>query len=203
MSGRAQFKRLKPIIDFCSAFLGLFGRKINTQLFILFRNVPFKLGLFLRYILLKNIAKKVGVNVSIQPQVYLYNIDKIEFGNNVSIHPMCYIEGAGGIEIGDNVSIAHSSTLITTNHSWNDVSIPIKYNPEKYSKIILEDDIWIGCGVRILSGVQIKQRSVVAAGAVVTKSFERNTLIGGVPAKQIKKINEDQTDSYHHGTTLI
>lgn len=104
---------------------------------------------------------------------------------------MCYIEGAGNIKIGNNVSIAHSTTLITTNHTWDNLDIAIKYNKETFDEIILEDDIWIGCGVRLLSGVHLKSRSVVAAGAVVNKSFNSNSLIGGVPAKLIKNINEN------------
>ncbi|AZB23010.1 acyltransferase [Kaistella haifensis] len=112
----------------------------------------------------------------------------MELGNNVSIHPMCYIDAAGGIKIGSNVSIAHSTTLISTNHTWDNVDLPIKYNPETFAEIIIEDDVWIGCGVRILAGVKIRRRSVVAAGAVVNKSFDNNALIGGVPAKFLKAI---------------
>lgn len=59
-----------------------------------------------------------------------------------------------------------------------------------FASVVIEDDVWIGCGVRILSGVKISERSVVAAGAVVNKQFERRSLIGGVPAKLIKKLNE-------------
>lgn len=191
MSGRDKFSKVKPIINLLAFILKLFGKRINLFLFIIFRNTPFKIGLLIRYILLKNIAKKIGDNVSIQPNVYLFNAHNIEFGDNVSIHPMCYIEGAGEIIIGNNVSIAHSTTLITSNHTWDDLNLPIKYNPETFSKIILENDIWIGCGVRILSGVHLKNRSIVAAGAVVNKSFDKHSLIGGVPAKLIKNINEN------------
>lgn len=188
-TGRNQFKRYKPIISMLTTFLKFFGKKGNMFFLILFRNTNGKLGLLLRYIFVKNIAKKVGDNVSIQPSVFLFNLQNIEIGDNTSIHPMCYIEGAGGISIGSNVSIAHSTTLITTNHTWEDTSVPIKYNSETFSKIIIEDDVWIGCGIRILSGVKISRRSVVAAGAVVNKSFEEKSLIGGIPARLIKNIN--------------
>ncbi|REC72886.1 acyltransferase [Chryseobacterium rhizosphaerae] len=157
----------------------------------MFRNTNGRIGLLLRYVFLKNCGLEVGDNVSVQPGVYLFNLHKVTIGNNVSIHPMCYIEGAGGIKIGDNVSIAHASTLISTNHTWTDTSIPIKYNQETLSPVIIEDDVWIGCGVRVLSGVMIGKRSIVAAGAVVNKSFEHNSMLGGIPAKMIKKINEN------------
>lgn len=116
------------------------------------------------------------------------NIGKLTLGNNVSIHPLCYIDAAGEIFIGDNVSIAHCSTIISTNHTWKDVDIPIKYNPEKFGKVIINEDVWVGCGCRILSGVTVKKRSVIAAGSVVNKDVESNTIVGGVPAKVIKEI---------------
>lgn len=190
MTGRESFNRFNKIINVLVVLFSLLGRRGNHFLLKLFRNTNGKLGLLLRYIFVKNSAKKVGHNVSIQPGVYLFNLKNIQIGDNVSIHPMCYIDAAGGITIGDNVSIAHSSTLISTNHTWDDVALPIKYNPETFAEIIIEDDVWIGCGVRVLAGVTLGNRSVVAAGAVVNKSFGNYSLIGGVPARLIKTINE-------------
>ncbi|QTY26669.1 acyltransferase [Flavobacterium sp. CS20] len=190
MTGRQKFKKYNSVINILVLFFGIFGKKLNLLFFNLFRWTGGYSGLILRYIFLKNIIKKLGLNVAIHPGVFLLNIKNIEIGNNVSIHPMCYIEGAGGIKIGNNVSIAHSTSLISTNHTWDNESLPIKYNPETFDKIIIEDDVWIGCGVRILSGVKISKRSVVARGAVVNKSFTEKSLIGGLPAKLIKKIND-------------
>lgn len=188
MTGREKFKRFEPIINMIILFFKIFGKKGNKYLLNLFRNTSGVFGTLIRYVIIKNIAKEVGANVSIHPGVFLFNLEKIEFGNNVSIHPMCYIEGAGGINIGNDVSIAHATTLISTNHTWDDDTIPIKYNKETSKPIIINDDVWIGCGVRILSGVELKSRTVVAAGAVVNKSYEPKSLIGGVPSKIIKKI---------------
>lgn len=188
MTGREQFQKIKPIIELCSKILSLLGRKINNKLFLCFRNTSGKFGILIRYILLKNLALKLGDNVSIQPNVFLFNIQHITFGNNVSVHPMCYIEGAGGVVIGDNVSLAHASTIISTSHTWDNPNIPIKYNPETKGEVVLEDDIWIGCGVRILSGVKIKSRTVVAAGAIVNKSFEGGVVLAGIPATIKKSI---------------
>ena len=66
--------------------------------------------------------------------------------------------------------------------------MPIKYNPSVCSPIVVNDDVWIGCGCRILAGVEIGDRVVIAAGAVVNKNVERNSLYAGVPAKKIKSI---------------
>lgn len=191
MTGRDQFKKYELIIRILVSVFKFLGKGANLFLLKFFRNTNGKVGLLFRYIFIKNLAKKVGSNVSIQPGVFLFGLDNVEFGSNVSIHPMCYIEGAGGIIIGNDVSIAHATTLISTSHTWDDITIPIKYNKEISSLIVIENDVWIGCGVRILSGVVLKSRSIVAAGAVVNKSFDGKSLIGGIPAKLIKKINEN------------
>jgi acetyltransferase-like isoleucine patch superfamily enzyme len=191
MTGRKKFQKYNSIIKIIEFGFKIFGKKGNMNLLHLFRNTNGVLGLLLRYVFLKNSAKKIGDNVSIQPGVFLFNPQNIQMGNNVSIHPMCYIEGAGGIVIGNNVSIAHATTLISTDHTWEDITIPIKYNKETLSPIIIDDDVWLGCGVRVLSGVHIRTRTVVAAGAVVNKNFEENSLIGGVPVRLIKKLNEE------------
>jgi chloramphenicol O-acetyltransferase type B len=54
------------------------------------------------------------------------------------------------------------------------------------SKVIIEDDVWIGYGAIIMSGVKIRRGSIIAAGSVVTKDVEPYSIVGGNPAKLIK-----------------
>ena len=86
------------------------------------------------------------------------------------------------------MSIAHGTSLISANHTWEDSTIPIKYNKMEEKEIVIADDVWIGAKVTILAGVTIESRCVVAAGAVVTKNVKEHTVVGGVPAKVIKEI---------------
>lgn len=100
------------------------------------------------------------------------------------------------LKIGDFVSIAqHVTFLLDVEHYTNYISsFPFRVkvlddkNPESYSKgdIIVDDDVWIGYGATILSGVHIGQGAVVAAGAVVTVDVPPYAVVGGVPAKIIK-----------------
>jgi acetyltransferase-like isoleucine patch superfamily enzyme len=97
----------------------------------------------------------------------------------------CYIQAANGIEIGKNVRIGPSVKLISANHDIYDYDKFIKTNP-----IILNDNCWLASNVTILPGVEIGEHTIVAAGAVVTKSFKQgNCILAGVPAKVVKTIS--------------
>ncbi len=184
--GREKFSKFKPLISVVSWIISLFPRKIRLRYFIHLRNRTGLIGIGLRYATLKTIAKSVGENVSIQPGVYLFHIENIEIGNNVSIHPMCYIDGDGGIKIGNDVSIAHSTTILSSNHIYDSYMVPIKDQGMEKRFTQICNNIWIGAKVTILGGVVINEGVVVAAGAIITKDCDSNSVYAGVPAKKIK-----------------
>lgn len=187
-SGREKFKKANRLICILVKICSLIPKEILLKLLESFRMTQGKKGLLLRYLIIKNIAKECGDNVSIHPNVYILNPENLIIGSNVSIHPMCYLECFGGIDIGNDVSIAHSTSILSVNHTWKDEFVPIKYNEIESRRIIICDDVWIGCGARILAGVKINKRSVIAAGAVVNRNVYSNTVVAGIPAKEIKKI---------------
>lgn len=103
-----------------------------------------------------------------------------------------YCTGAE-LTIGKKVIFGPRPTIITGDHR---IDIVGKYIcdvtgkdklPENDLPVVIEDDCWIGANVTILKGVTIGRGSVIAAGAVVTKSCEPYSIIGGVPAKLIRK----------------
>ena len=188
MTGRKIFEKMGGVIVVASNILAFLPYSIRKNMFLFFRGTRGKKGILIRYILFRKLANKCGKNVVIKENVYMYNIGKIVCGDNVSIHEMCYINACGGLKIGDNVSIAHASSILTSNHTWKNFSLPIKYNPIDKTPVTIENDVWIGCGCRILAGITINRRSVVAAGAVVVKDVAENSLVGGVPAKVLKTI---------------
>src|SRR5699024_319511 len=105
--GREKFKKVEWIINILIKLICIFPVSFRKLLLNSFRNMNGIIGIGIRYVLLKTIAKDIGTNVGIHPGVYLLNPENLTIGNNVSIHPMCYIDSIGGIEIGNNVSIAH------------------------------------------------------------------------------------------------
>jgi len=117
-------------------------------------------------------------------------VDKIHFNvndmNNFQ-HIGCYFQNwnGGQIFIGKGTYIAPNVGLITENHNLS--NLDLHDEPED---IIVGENCWIGMNVVILPGVILGKNTVVGAGAVVTKSFEHgNCIIGGVPAKKIRDLD--------------
>lgn len=99
----------------------------------------------------------------------------------------CYIQGKGGIYIGDYTQIAPNVVIVSSNHDI--------YDNRKHidSKVKIGKYCWLGAGCKIMPGVELGDFTVVAAGAVVTKSFPQGyCVIAGVPAKQIKELEKDK-----------
>ena len=112
----------------------------------------------------------------------------IRIGDNCSINPYTIIYGHGkGTIIGDNVLIAGHCMIIPSNHIYNDINIPINKQGEKSKGIVIEDDVWLGTGVKILDGVKIGKGAIVAAGAVVNSDVPSYSVYAGIPAKKIKE----------------
>lgn len=112
---------------------------------------------------------------------------RIYIGSNVSINAYTFLHGGGGVSIGNNVRIASHVSIISANHVFSSVNILIKDQGETKIGIFIEDDVWIGTGVRILDGVKIKRGSVIGAGSVVNRDVDEYCVYAGVPAKFIKK----------------
>ena len=99
--------------------------------------------------------------------------------HNTIIGPVC---------IGNHVNLAQSITITALNHNFEDASKRIDEQGISTKPVVIGDDVWIGANALILPGVTIGSHCVVAAGAVVTKDVPDNCVVGGVPAKVIKKI---------------
>lgn len=188
MSGRTLFAIYKPFINLLSTLFGLLPRPLGDLVYEMSTAFSNNAALLIRYCWLKARAASAGDNVYIGRHVVVKNVSSLCLGSNVSIHDSCYIDAMGGISIGDNVSIAHSSSILSFDHQWCDKNVPIKYNPVSLQSVSIGNDVWIGCGTRILAGVTISARVVVGAGSIVNKSVSSCVLVAGCPAKFIKNI---------------
>ena len=97
----------------------------------------------------------------------------------------------GPVTIGSHVNLAQGITVTALNHNFSDTTRRIDEQGISTNPVTIEDDVWIGANAVILPGVTIGQHAVVAAGAVVTADVPANTVVGGVPARIIKKINTE------------
>ncbi len=185
--GRELFKKYKPLLDFLVKIVRKLPKKIRKCLFKHYRSKKGVLGIGIRYILVKSLAKKCGENVSIHSNCYIYSPEKLELGNNVSIHPMCYIDAEGGVTIGNDVSIAHSVTILSTSHNYSEHDVPIKYQGCAKKSTRISDNVWLGAKVTVTSGVTIGEGVVVGANSVVTKDIRDNVITAGAPARIIKE----------------
>ena len=150
---------------------------------------------------------KIGKNFHAGRNVFLWAKHNIIIGDNFYIGKYSIIECDA--EIGNNVIFANNTSLIGKyDHHYQQIGIPIRLasqiRDKDYcwkglnEKIIIEDDVWIGLGSIILSGIHIKQGSIIAAGSVVTTDVDAFSIYGGVPAKKIRNRFENDSDMREH-----
>ena len=133
--------------------------------------------------------KEFGKQSEIRPGAYVINCSNISIGNRVIIRPTSMLFGNAEIIIEDDVLLGSGIHIYTANHAYDKLDVPIYYQGHSSPKeVLLKKGCWIGANAIILPGVTIGENSVVAAGSVVTKSVPPRVVVGGVPAKIIKKI---------------
>ncbi len=111
----------------------------------------------------------------------------IRIGDNVGIGEYAYIGGAGGTEIGKDTIVGQYFSIHPENHNFESTTELIRFQGVSRLGVIIGSNCWLGSKVTVLDGVTIGDNCIVAAGSVVTKSFDANTVIGGVPAKILKQ----------------
>lgn len=150
-------------------------------------------------------------NVRLRPmgpntQIVLGNGVQIDRGTDIKVHygtkgcihidddtiigPYCFLSGES-ITIGKQCLIAPQVGLFANNHEFSDPLRYIRQQGHTYQGIVIEDDCWLGTGVKVLDGVRIGHGSVIGAGAVVSKSLPPYSIAVGVPAKIVATRNEN------------
>lgn len=116
--------------------------------------------------------------------------ESITIGNNVGIAQNCFIQVRGEVTIGNNVIFGPGVHLFSENHKYADVTKFINEQGVSRKGVTIEDGVWLASGARVLDGVTVGKNSVVAAGALVTKDVPPYSIVGGIPGKIIRNIND-------------
>lgn len=131
------------------------------------------------------VGVKLGRNVRLETQVAILGT-KLSIGADSYVTRRCYFDLTGAVSIGERVTVGHGTSFITAQHAIGPA--------EKRCGVVtplpisVGDGVWIGANVTILPGVSIGSGAVVAAGSVVTETVAEDTLVGGVPAKLIRRL---------------
>jgi len=137
--------------------------------------------------------------------------DRVILGNHVYIGKGVHIEA--NCQIGNYCLIANRVSIIGRHdHDFSAVGFPIRYAPWIGSKLVrsryltekavIEDDVWVGFGSIILTGVTIGRGSVVAAGSVISRDIPPYSIAGGVPARVIRKRFSDEATIERHESSI-
>lgn len=117
---------------------------------------------------------------------------ELVLGDNSYLNYGCHVVATKSIRIGDNVNIAPYVYLSDNTHSYEDINIPIKLSPIKQLKTVsIGDGTWIGTRAAVF-GCTIGKHCVIGANSVVNKDIPDYCIVGGIPAKILKRFDQEQ-----------
>lgn len=140
---------------------------------------------------LKANGAKIGDNCDIETGLTFHNCKtfcNLIIGNNCHIGKNCFIDLKNKVEIGNNVVISMLVSFIT--HVDVGSSSHKEEFPSTHLPIIIENNVYIGTGATVLMGVKIEAHAFITAGAIVNNIVETSTMVGGVPAKVIRRLGK-------------
>lgn len=146
----------------------------------------FKPAFVIRRFFAKRIAVSVGKNANIEKQAYF--TPGLEIGDNSGVGIRCEVNGP--CKIGNDVMMGPEVVIYTSTHAHDRIDITmIEQGFEEVRPVTIGNDVWIGRRAMIMPGVNIGNGCIVGAGAVVTKDVPDYCIVGGVPAKVVKRRN--------------
>lgn len=160
--------------------LGLNLKKFNLFLFNHLLSWVFFFGL--RRFLLRSLGFRVGSFVTVHWGVIFFDFSKCEIGDNVTINYGCYIDNRAGVYIGNNVNISHNVRIYSLGHNINSSLFEVVGK-----SVRIGNNVWIFPNVLVMPGVHLADNVVVLPGSVVTHSFDEGSVIGGNPARLLKR----------------
>ena len=129
-------------------------------------------------------GREVDASVRFFPPIFCDCGKNLRLGKGVFLNSGVKIQDQGGVTIDDGALIGHNTVIATLNHLQD----PARRGGMSARPVHIGTNVWIGANATILPGVTIGDGAVVAAGAVVSRDVPARTVVGGVPAKEIKRI---------------
>lgn len=149
-----------------------------------------RIGCITRVSVLQAVGFKVGKGCRFRTGVkFLRRSDDVVVGERTSMNFNVILDALSPIRIGNDCQIGYNVSFTTSSHTLT-TDFKTRRPDVTGLPIEVEDFVWIGSNVTILGGVTIGRGSVVAAGSVVTKDVPPNVVVGGVPAKVIKQLEQ-------------
>jgi maltose O-acetyltransferase len=173
--------------------------KILIALFML----PIRAVRWLRVFYVKKRLGHLGRGSVLHYGVMITHPEQVFIGDDVSIVPDVRLQSSihgGSITIGNRCAIASGTRIVTATHDPN--VLPVSRVGINKS-VIIGEDVWIGTAAIILPGVTIHDGAIVAAGAVVSKDVQADCMVGGVPARLIKKLESRENRLKKLKVTII
>jgi acetyltransferase-like isoleucine patch superfamily enzyme len=163
------------------------AKRLLYKLYLLILPAQGERWFSLRRWLLNHMLGREHAGLEIHPNVYITGWWNLRIGDRVTINRDCVLLCEGGLEIGDDTMIAHGCSIITSEHGQS-LEQPMRAQPLTLSPVSIGRDVWLGARVIVLGGSVLAEGSIAAAGAVIKGRFaEPRTIVGGVPAKLIRR----------------
>lgn len=135
-----------------------------------------------RNVVLRLLGAKIGKRVRIYPSAEIFFPWNIELGDEVTVGPKVQLYSLGKITIGDGTLISQGSHLCAGTHDYNKRNLPLQTPGIK-----LGEGVWVCADAFLGPGISVGDFSIVGARAVVVKSFPELSIIGGNPARLLRK----------------
>ena len=190
------------------------SNKMTSRLLVIlgiFERIDYMFSYYLHKLrvlkLRKNIKLWGGDNIYIMPHFDIGGSENLSLYNHIHLGKNAFINATGGVDILSGTVVGPYVTIYSVNHIYDNAKkIPFDDEIDR-RKVVIGENCWLGSHVFICPGVELGEGCVVAAGAVVTKSFPPLSVIGGNPARIIKirdqKVYEKVKESAMYCTGLL
>lgn len=142
-----------------------------------------------RALIVRGFISSCGKNVNIERGAKISSSLRIGDRSGIGVDCVC----AGSVTIGNDVMMAPECVILTRNHAFDRIDIPMgEQGVQQEKPVFIGNDVWIGRRVIILPGVHIGNGVIIGAGAVVTKDVPDYAVVAGNPARIIKYRNMEK-----------